>query len=561
MDAREHIKIWEKMYTDLTPWLTTWQEIGQYILPRKSNVYRSQSPAEKQTAYLYDGTAIKANDDLAAWLQSNLTSMAMDWYSLTIGDGDEEVIDKEGELWLEDCRKRQFAALRASNFSGQIHEAYLDLGSFCQTAMLIDELPMEEGRFAGLRFLTLQPGEYAIEEGPDGETKALFRVFSMSAQAAYDKWGEDLSDAVKKYRDKEPSRLFDFLHCVYPNDWFGGKNRVKLPEVSVYIDKEGKKLLGKPGGYHEFPFAVFPWHKASGEKYGRGPGWTSLPDVKTLNKAVENTLKQWAKAVDPPVSILYGQVLGSLRLTPAGRNYVRSQDAIKPIESGVAFDIDKMNTEDLRTRVREYFHADKIRMLPPPEEAGKMTAFEVSIRYEMMQKLLGPAFNYIINYGLDKIIERTFSILYRAKQFKQAPQSVVMASQSGRDNVKINYESPLARAQRMHEVEAITKLISFIAPLSESHPEIWDNIDMDEGVREAAKIMGIPKKMLRAKDGENSVKNIRAAREQARAQAQQQEALAQGAEIAAKGIPALNEMNPDMMAKLAEAAGAAGGQA
>ena len=93
-----------------------------------------------------------------------------------------------------------------------------------------------------------------------------------------------------------------------------------------------------------------------------------------------------------------------------------------------------------------------------------MTAFEVNIRYEMAQKLLGSPFNNLINLGLDKIIERCFGIMYRAGALDPAPPSILHAAQSNQ-NINIQYESPLARAQRLEQVEAMQKTFAFVGQI------------------------------------------------------------------------------------------------
>lgn len=40
-----------------------------------------------------------------------------------------------------------------------------------------------------------------------------------------------------------------------------------------------------------FPWVISRYMKASNERYGRGPVLYALPDIKTLNKVVELTLK------------------------------------------------------------------------------------------------------------------------------------------------------------------------------------------------------------------------------------------------------------------------------
>jgi hypothetical protein len=145
-------------------------------------------------------------------------------------------------------------------------------------------------------------------------------------------------------------------------------------------------MVVRTGGYNEFPYLVPRWSKATGEIFGRSPSYNALPDIKTLNKAVEIGLKAWAKAIDPPLLVQDDGVIGRVRTTPAGITVVRNDGAVKPLQIGSNWQITDLKENQLRTAIRQAFYSDQLQLQDGPQ----MTATEVQVRYELMQRLLGP---------------------------------------------------------------------------------------------------------------------------------------------------------------------------
>jgi hypothetical protein len=359
-----------------------------------------------------------------------------------------------------------------------------------------------------------------ISENHKGEIDTLYRKFPYTARQAHQKWGDAVGVKVMEALKKDPDKSFEFIHCVTPSY---EKNQTKLPWASIYICLADKNVVGE-GGYNEMPYLVTRWAKASGEKYGRSPAFNALPDIKTLNKAVELGLKAWAKAIDPPLLVEDDGVIGRVVTKPSGITVVRRDGAIKPLNTGARFDVSDMKEEALRGAIKQAFFSDQLELQSGPQ----MTATEVQVRYELMQRLLGPTLGRFQTEFLNPLIERCFAIMDRNDLFSPAPEDLEGTA------LDIEFVGPLARSQRMEEATAVERLYEMAANLAGFAPEIMDNIDHDAAIRSRAELLGVPKNIMRDPE-EINAKREEAAKQQQ--QQQQMQAVQGGADVVSKLAP------------------------
>ena len=140
-----------------------------------------------------------------------------------------------------------------------------------------------------------------------------------------------------------------------------------------------------------------------------------------------------------------------------------------------------------------------------------------------MQRLLGPTLGRFQTEFLNPLIERVFGIMYRANALDQAPSII------GDTKIDIEYVGPLARSQRMEEAVAIERLYQLAMNIGQIDPTIMDNIDHDEAIRMRAKLLGVPKTIMKDINDVNDIREQRAMMQQAQQQAQLQQAQAQTA--------------------------------
>ena len=417
--------------------------------------------------------------------------------------------------WLQEATEVILSEINAPSvaFPSHIHEYYLALCSIGTACIFIGEPATREG----ISFRSIHIDEILISENADGIVDTVFRTFKMTVRQIVQKWGEgSLSPRIAKlYEKKEYDKEIDLLHCVYPReDMVEGKKAADmLPIASVYIDDKEKYVLAE-GGFDEMPYMVSRWSKTVGEIFGRSPAMTALPDIKMLQEIMKTTIKAAQKIVDPPLLVPDDGVLGPIRTVPGGLNYYRASSGsrIEPLLTGGNIPISFEMMNDLRERIRTTFFLDQLQF----QGAPRMTATEVIERTERTLRLLGPTLGRLQSEFLGPMIERIFGVLVRSGRLPDAPESM-----SERE-LKIEYVSPLARAQRQSETQGIMRTLEFVGPIAGMDPQAAQVMKGADTVRHIAELNGVPSVLLK------SAEEL-AAEAQAQAQAQQaQQQMMQG---------------------------------
>ena len=163
-------------------WDTHYQELGDYMLPRKADIVKKRSRGEKRMEQIYDGTALQAVDLLSASLHGMLTSGASPWFHLDVKDTEFNADDDVRE-WLQDTSMRMMRAFNQSNFETEVHEMYVDLVVFGTGCMFVE---MDNGN---LRCSTRHISEFYVQEDQHGIVDTVFRKYSLSAVAAVKTFG------------------------------------------------------------------------------------------------------------------------------------------------------------------------------------------------------------------------------------------------------------------------------------------------------------------------------------------------------------------------------------
>ena len=526
---------YEKLEGQRQNWETHWQEVADYMQPRKADVTKQRARGDKRMEQVFDSSPIQAVELLAASLHGMLTNPSTPWFTLRFKD---QNIDNEDEakLWLEASTDAMYTAFNRSNFQQEIFELYHDLITFGTAAMFIEEDDDDI-----IKFSTRHINEVFIAENDKGRIDTIYRRFNISARAAIQKFGDAVSSDVQGKAKKNPYDEVEILHAVYPRSEFNPnkKDKANMPFESVYMEyKNGNEL--SVGGFKEFPFVVPRYLKASNEIYGRSPAMTALPDVKMLNEMCKTTIKAAQKQVDPPLLVPDDGFLLPVRTVPGGLNFYRSgtRDRIEPLNIGANNPLGLNMEEQRRDAIRAVFYVNQLMMQQGPQ----MTATEVIQRNEEKMRLLGPVLGRLQSELLKPLIDRVFAILLRNNMLPQAPEFL-----SGRD-IEIEYVSPLAKAQKSTELQSIMRAVEILGSLANVAP-VFDYVNFDNLVKHLADIVGVPQKILKSQS------QVNAERQQAQQQQQEMQQMQQLQQVAKAGgdIAPLAKALPDEARAVANA--------
>ncbi len=552
--AEAHTRRWNALYTDLNLWLPTWQDITELCLPRKSNVTLRRTPGRTQTERMTDATAAHAIELLSASMQGSLTSGSVRWFYYRIR-GLAYGQDTDTDQWLEMASNMSYDELKQSNFNSEAHEFYTDLASVGTAAMFIERKDPRLGApWQGVRFKTLPPGTFAIDEDEDGVVDTLYYKYRLTARQSAEKFTlSRLPDIIRRHllSGQEPDRPFEFVNAIYPkkDKWADARGAKVSPKpwASLHFSLEEPTVL-KEGGYDEFPFAVGRWTKSSDEKYGRSPAFTVLADVKTLNKLVELKLRALANKVLPPMMQRDNGVLGGIKLYPGGGTIVRDMDAVKPLltDNG-GIEAGMLQEQKLQEAIRRGFFADQLQL----QEGPQMTAYEVQVRYELMQRILGPTLGRLEVEFLEPVISRVYKMLERAKRLPAPTQW--MSDQAAKFDIE--YEGPLQRAQRLGDVVSTQRFLQVAIPLAELDNEVVDNLDADRLFRLLGRDTGASPTIFRSEKDRDERRAARRAQIAADNEKMQQ---AEQMKAAGAGAPALKALVEAQQAGILPQGGASG---
>lgn len=507
-------------------------DIARLVTPNRALVTEKSSPGSPNSVTRFTSIGAQSNALLAATMHGTLTPSTSQWAKMQFRDHEFDGI-KEVRDWLQDCDKRMQKALNASNFNSKIHEALLNLGAYGTTSLFCFEKPKDEfGDFKGLVFDSYPIREYNFVLDADGTLIAFYRCFEWSAEQAKRKFSKlagfkGLGESVEKALEgdtKDKHKQFKFIHAILLRDDIkpGKIDAKNMPVQSVYISRKDKHIISE-SGFQEMPGTVARWAVNEDDLgWGRSPGWLALPELKSLNEIKKLALKGLQKDISPPILVPHRGLMGGLKVGPNAVNtYAAGRGKPEYFHSGIRWDVTQLGEQDLERQVKEIFLVDKLQL----PERNEMTATEVTVRFDMLQRMLGPTFHRINDELFTPVLFRQFQVMLRAGAFLPVPDAILQAQQSGAlPELDIVYVGPLAQAQRQQETNAILEVYQSAAMIAQStgDPSIMDNLDADEALRIIGDQKGLPSKVVRKTE---EIEELRAQRQEAmQAQMQMQQA-------------------------------------
>lgn len=529
--ADYHRRRLEELKGVRSPWEGIWRALGDFIEPTRLRLGPANESALSRSKII-DSSGTFSHRTLASGMHSGITSPARPWFRLTTFDPNlkDHAPVKE---YLATVESRMREIYQGSNVYNAFHTGYGDLGQFGQSASLL----VEDDKTT-IRMISLLHGTFWIARDENGRATTLYRTFRWSVQRIVSRFGyEKCSRTIQQQWDSANyDKVFDICHAVEPR-LNRDRNRIdkkNKPFLSNYWE-EGSTAEGRlleESGFDENPIIAPGWEIAGEDNYALSPGQIALSDVKMLQMEQTRKLEAIDKMVRPPMTGPTSMRNNPASLLPGALTYVDD-----PTGKGYrpAMEV-RLSISDLQSDIREVkeridraFYADLFMMLSNMEGIQPRNVMEIAERKEEKLLMLGPVLENIYNGQLEPVIDRTFAILNRRGELPPPPPELEEAE------LKIEYISMLAQAQKAVATGSIERVASFIGNLAAVKPDILDKFDADEAVDQYADMVGAPPAIIVP---DEEVKKIRDARAQQQQQAQQAEMAATMAPAAQQGADA-----------------------
>jgi hypothetical protein len=511
--AADLAKRHQALKSNRAQWETHWREVAERVLPRQNDFFGAGlTPGAKRTDKIFDSTGEIALTKFAAVMEALLTPRTQTWHKLKPKREELNEIQPV-KLWYEHVNKVMFSARYSprARFATMAHEHYMSLGAFGTAPMFIDKAPL-----GPLLYKACHIGQVYFADNAWGVTDTVHREFNLTARQAVQQFGNgNLPAKIRAAETKTPDQEFQFLHCVKPNAERvrGKRDYTGMPWASYYICPE--HLDSEPietGGYASFPWAISRYVTAPSETYGRSPAMSALPDVKMLNEVKKVYHRAAHLAIDPPWLTSDENAMQPVHMRPGAVNRQgvdeNGRPRILPMHAGAAFDVNMELTEQLRDTVNDVF---LVRILQIILENPQMTATQVLEISQQKGVLLAPVMGRQQSEFLGPLIEREFDLLYQAGMIPEPPEEMMLY---GDDEYDVDYESPLALAQKAQVAVGIARTIELTLPIAQIDPSAWDNFDLDDMVRRIGEANGLPETCKASKEKIEEIRDQRAAQQE-----------------------------------------------
>jgi hypothetical protein len=469
-----------------------WAETAKYFIPSSiewnpnGTSYKS---AQQRGQQVFDDTPSWAASRFAAALMGMVTSPTQKWleFNLELQEGEP---DEESQLWLSELANRVLFTFQEPDigFYSAYHEHIYDYGVFGEAVMLIDRNP-ETGK---PRFTALPLEQCYVGLGHGKKPNAVCRQFSWTTQSLVEEFGESARAVPKIAEASNANRWgdkFDVAHIVVPRKTgIVGGFATNKPYASIYYMKNTKEVLNE-SGFDLFPFSIPRFQMMASQEHGQGPGTLSLSNIKTLNAIIKTMLTSDQRKAAPAYIAHRRSFAKPLNFNPWKLNYY---DGMGELDSALKAIGNEGDPQAGREWVQMYqeqivkaFYLDR---LLSQDKRAEVKELEILSKDEERMRDLVPQLARLHDESIVQIIRNTVLIL-----LEKMPPAPPLVQQN---RMKINYLSPLSKAQGMTEVSSANRTIQqVLLPIAQIDPNAVHAINTQRFVSWALDKSNFPKEV------------------------------------------------------------------
>lgn len=517
--------------------ISQYQDIQEFIAPRRGRFsVTDRNRGEKQHLSIINSAGLQASRVARAGLLAGVMSPSRPWFSLETLHPD--LMESHNvKVYLSQVELLMRSVFNQSNLYNMAPVMLGELLDFGTGAMI----HMDDFNDVA-RFYTLTAGSYMIAQNQRYEVDTLVREFQMTTEQMIKEYGLDkVSRWVKDSYDRGAyDDWHNVIQIIEPNP---NANERKLdarnkPFRSVHYEPgndgqvRNQEEFLRVSGFDEFPAYVPRWAVAGEDIYGTDcPGMIALGDVKGVQIEEKRRAQAIDKMVNPPLrgpatlkNVPISTLPGSTNLySGMSENKLESIYQVNPHIAELSADIQRHEN-----RIQQAYYADMFLAISNMDGIQPRNMLELTQRNEERLLQLGPVLEQLHGEFLEKMIERTFNQMARANVLPAPPPELEGM------NLKINFISSLARAQRAVATGGIERLTTFVGQLAAANPSVLDKVDMDQAIDEYATAIGVSPRLVVPDEAVAEVRAQRAQQQQMAAQMAMANQAAQAAKTASE---------------------------
>jgi hypothetical protein len=515
----------EQRRTTFDSW---WQQICYRVLPAEATFTSMDSEGTKRTDRLFDSTAAKNNRKFAAITEDLITPRTQRWHGLE-AENDELVEDQDTDEYFDTVTNVLFKMRYGTRagFATARAKGYLTMGPIGNVVMFIDEVLGD-----GPRYISIPMREVSWAENEFGVIDVQYRKYCQTGRNALKRFGDQLSEKLRQEMKDKPFKLFDFMHCVRPNEERkpGRADYRGMEWSSYYLSIDDKSVVNE-SGFTSWPYSNSRYQVATGEIYARSPAMECWPAILTLQEQKKTLLRAGQKEVDPPLLLSEDGILGQFNLKSAALNYgALSSDGtplVAPLKTGanIPAGIELMQIE--RADVDDSFLSSLWNMVANENIETAAQVYELA---RMRAINLAPLMSRVDSEDIGPMIHRELDIAAKMGLLPPMPRRL---QEMGGGYKPVN-TSPLAKLMRAQDGLAIVRTWESAGTAIALDKRAANVLKVPEQLRELAEINGVPAKLVRSLEEIEQIGQQQADAENAAAQAGVAPEISQAALNAAK---------------------------
>lgn len=514
-------------------WMSEWRNVSAYQQPRLGRFLSTETNRGGRRANnIYDSTAQRCADILAAGMMSGTTSPARPWLKLSLSDKDLESYAPV-KVWLHKFTALLLRIFAESNTYNALHMGYKEIGLFGTWAdVVLDDYDNV------IHHQPLTIGEYALGTDYKGNVNSMAREYRMTVMQCVLQFGLDrVSDTVREmWRRCNYDAWVDVVHLVQPRIERNAdiKNAQNMRFESVYIEpgKDDWDKYLRESGFDRFPVLAPRWDVTSNDIYGDSPGMKVQGDVQQLQHQQLRKSQTIDYQTLPPLQAPFAVQANPGSRLPGSITYFDSTGPHNSIRS--MWDVQTnlqhllLDIEDVRKRIKEGYYSDLFLMLAQ-DTTGTMTATEVAERHEEKLLMLGPVLERMHNECQGPLIDTVIDRCFEAGIAPPPPPEVKPGMELG-----VEFVSVFAQAQKIVGGRPLDRMIGTIGQIAaaKGDPGVWDKIDIDRVVDDYADMYGVNPAIIVDTDQAQAARDARNKQAQALAMAEAAPKVAQAAKAA-----------------------------